>query len=439
VGNRVQFSPFALVCRDTNDPAREPLVITSHTARIQFEQPFKLDLGASSPGRIIAAALEGPVRISGPDGLLIGGQDFVFSEEARHLYSEWPVQFSYGPPDRERSRDGEASEVQGSAEGLQMDLLPGFEGAMGRRDLPRIAGIERIRLRRNVRMRLTQARDGKTRTAHVTCNGSFEYNVAERIATFEDDVLVECPTSPPDATPQQADRLQCTWLALLFEEAPEEESTPADAALAGAAATGGVVPASASSGDREFVHPFGNLRFQRLRARGERDVRAALQSEENDLIANMQELHYDARTRVVALLDNDAVLVQQGALKLACPEIALVHDEQDRGGGMQSLFCRGKGDLTQRDDRGRELKAFWTEQLRIDPDPATGLTLIQADGSAKVIQPGQVGIVADHLLAWVDGDLGGRTLEAGTRKSEAGESGVRGQGSGVGVLGELPS
>lgn len=417
-GHRVQLTPLVIVWRDPHAPDRPPYVIKCQSARLQFEHPFGLELGAagpSNPGRVVAAAFDGAVVIRGPDGLLVEGQDFQFAENfdelSPYLYSDQRVVFRCGP------RAGEIGAVAGQADGVQFDLLPDLESE--KRDMPRIAGIERIRLRRNVRLELTYEDrplrpdgagepipdDTPPRVGHatVTCDGSLEYLVADRIATLEDNVLLDRPTGDDPARPQ-ADRLHCDVLALQFAEEPEPaESTPL---AEPPSAVDGVVPASAAGArpadDR--VNPLPRLRFERMQAQGNR---ASLQSDAQQLLANMETMHYDAATREVQLLDREMVRVQRGALNLRTPEIRLRHSDQ---GDLESLDCRGAGQLEQRDPQSGEprLRAFWRDQLHVGPDPATGLTLIRADGEARLVQPDQNQIVADRLSLWADADAAQR-------------------------------
>jgi hypothetical protein len=368
------------------------------------------------------------VVISGPDGLKLQGQDFRFAEEyadrSPHLYSDQHVMFQCGP------RADEIGQVQGEADGLQIDLLP--DDGTDHGDMPRVSGIDRIRLRQNVRLEFTfeersidpvrnrgaeEAVDRRPQIgrAMISCDGSLEYRVADRIATLEDNVLVDHPTPPADGRPQ-ADRLHSDTLALLFEEAPPPSRPIAAGPQAEAEGIATAAAASGAESPADAMHPLPRLRLKQLAATGQR---AALQSDQQHLIANMQTLTYDAASREVVLLDSESVRVRQRSIKLVSPEIRVRHTVQ---GDLETLRCRGTGQLEQRDTVSDEvqLRAYWNDQLRIAPDAETGLLLIQADGEARVIQPGQEsGISAEHLALWVAGETAQQFSPAGNNEHES--------------------
>lgn len=412
LGNRVQFSPFALVWSDPADPDAEPYVIRGRTARVKFENPVRLEFGSENPGRLIAAAIDGPVVVSGPNGLSIEGENFVFSEQAGHLdsspgdqpdgdygaylYSDYHVAFAYGPA------EGEKDSVHGSAEGIQIDFTPSYEPVLGK-DMPRVSGVERMRLRRDVVLNLTyEEKDDKgnlkTGRARVTCDGGVVYDVAAQIARFEENVFVERPTGSPDQTPE-SDQLSCDWLELFFEK-------EAEVIVSGdGEGSAEVQLASATSEDRdELQNPFEGMRFSRLRAIGDK---AALQSDEHRLVANMNELHYQAATGTAVLLDQEAVRVQRDDTKLMSPRITVLRgtDKSER-----SLVCEGDGRLEQSDpdDGSPVLQASWKELLRVANDAQTGLTVVQVSGTARVIQPERQGMLADRITLWLDAEPAGR-------------------------------
>ena len=415
-GNRVQFAPFAMIWSDPEHPDAQPYIIRCESARVQFERPFKVELDAESPGRLVSAALDGVVIITGPDNLEITGQNFVFSEESLHLYSDFGIEFHYGP------RDGESNEVHGSAHGVQINLLPGFDAPLGK-DMPRVSGIRSIALRRDVVLDLTyeeRRNDDKPRimTARVTCDRSLEYHVEERYVALESNVLVERPTGGAQR-PLEADRLRCNLLAMEF--LPEGGDANPDVRAAEAPVEGDPADAAASRKEKKRqrgAHPFSGLRFSRLMAEGNR---AALQSDEHGLIANMHRLDYNASTGLAVLSDDEAVRVQRDETKLMCPVVKVWRDPQ---GDAQSLQCEGAGQLEQRDDETAELgfRAFWDEQLLVQPDPESGLTILRADGRARVIQPEQTGLMADHITLWIDRDtVEERQRSGGDRNGAAGD------------------
>jgi hypothetical protein len=398
-GNYVEFAPFVMVVMDPDHPDHPPYIVRCETARVEFENKFQLELGAGNPGRLVAAALDGPVVITGPDGLFISGQNFVFSEASLHLYSDYPVAFRYGP------RAGEVNQVQGSGHGLQINLAPSFDGALGQ-DMPRVGGIKSIALRRDVALDLTYQEhqdkaESRITTTHVSCDLGLEYHVEERYVQLGDvrlaaNVVVERPTGGA-LHPEQADRLRCNLLALEFlPEGGDDE--PEQRAVSKSSDASQSPDRKDTDNEQRVANPFSGLRFSRLIAQGNR---AALQSDEHGLIANMHQLEYDASSGTAVLTDNETVRVQRGETKVMCPRIEVHRDPE---GDAQSLKCIGQGELEQRHDVTSEVefRAFWDEQLLVQPDPATGLTVIRADGRARVTQPEQTGLLADHLTLWID-------------------------------------
>lgn len=386
-GARVRFAPFVLVWIDPQRPEATPYVVHCEAARVQFENPVTLDFDAPNPGRLLAATLDGPVEITGPDGLAVHGANFDFSEEALSLYSAYPVRFGFGP-----TEDSQA-QVRGSADGVQINFSPSFEPVLGK-DMPRIGGVERIRLQRDVVLDCTfeeRDDDGQPRlaSAHITCDDSLDYHTAERYATLLKNVLVRRPTGGRDR-PQECDTLRCHLLALHFAESlvehPDSEATAA----------------SGSRRSPRVRNPFAGLRFKELKAVGNR---AVLQSDEHRLVANMHELHYDTDAGVATLSDREAVRVQRDQTQLTSPVIRIMHT----AGRGQLLECLGQGRLDQaRAESGDPLlAATWSERLRAAPDPQTGLLLIRIDGEARLIQPAKAGLRADHLALWIDQELAG--------------------------------
>jgi len=368
---QVEFRPLVVVSLDRDDPSRRSYVMKCESARVRFENPFRLDLDAGSPGRLIAAALDGPVLIDGPDGLHLEGRNFVFSEESRHLYSDYPVHFAYGPePD---SQD----QFRGSADAIQIDFE---QGTASRGDLPQIGGIERIQLRRNLVLDFTFEDDDTSElvTTQVRSDGICEYRVAERIATLEDNVVVEHPTVDKHGRAAM-DRLHCDWLAMLFE--------PAE-----------VVADDLEVNDLEdkFAQAFQNLKFRKLRAQGQR---ATLRSDRMRLTASMEELQYDAASREVTLIDHESVRVQREQQRLFAPRVTVWHDES---GELDSFACHGAGLLERRSETDDLFQVSWEESLTAMPDRDGELLKVQLDGRAKAVQVDRHGLLADHIVLWVD-------------------------------------
>ncbi len=211
---QVRFKPFAMIWRPKGHPPdKTPYTIISDSALVEFASPFELT--KSNPGRVVGGALEGNVRIRGPDNLAIDGQQFNFAEQALRIWSEHVVTFQQGPH-------------KGRGHGLELDLIPAPESKDAEK--PAVSGIKTVRLRKDVQMKLVSETKSPDKPAEdepvfIDSEGSFNYDVEAHLATFEKNVRVKRPTGKG-----QSDRLNCDLLTLIFEP-----KTPIAGAAPGAA------------------------------------------------------------------------------------------------------------------------------------------------------------------------------------------------------------
>jgi hypothetical protein len=363
----VRFTPFALIWFPEGEkPGEVPLAMVAQSARVQFEKQFSPS--NPDPGQPISGALERSVEIRGPDGLRIVGRNFIFEQAAMHVRSDHPLTFAY-------------QEHYGSATGgMQIDLLPTQDTDSS--DGLNIGGVHSVRLRRNVEMHLML--DEGDRPTHVTVHSSdgFQFFLQANVAVYKGTVAVDRPTSPVEM-----DSLRCDLLSLEFEEAQQEDGdTPQPDS-----------PDSDSGESFELMNS--ELEFARLRADGKK---VTVESESNDLSADMTELIYDARKRIVTLKEGGAVVLQHGASRLVSPEITLKLDESDQ---VAKAWCRGSGRLDYRDPKtGKtELTAQWQRELHKFHDETSGLDAFRLTGSAVVRHPeASMGIGADSITLWVE-------------------------------------
>ncbi|MEZ6066043.1 MAG: hypothetical protein R3B90_10120 [Planctomycetaceae bacterium] len=125
------------------------------------------------------------MTITGPHGLDHRPKQFVFSEAAHQMYSDY-AQFEYEPAsDRMRS-------VNGSGRHSDRPHASHLSGL--RTDLPRIAGLDRLTLRRKVHLRFKYLEDDRQKMSEIHSAGRFVYDFNEHLATFQEDVLVSRPT-----------------------------------------------------------------------------------------------------------------------------------------------------------------------------------------------------------------------------------------------------
>lgn len=440
----VMFRPFAMIHFRENQPEDQtPITVVGESAYLKFSKKF--DMGDSEPGRIIAGALQGNSRITGPDNLVIVGRNFNFAENSRKLWSESDVTFQWG-------------QHRGRGFGLQVELIA--DDSAKKRSSIAVTGVQSLKLRRNVAVDMTfdgsernrmplagadptpvsddprRGRTGKGEpiVVRVRCHGMFEFDVEANVATFHDNVRVHRPTgSDPTRASENFDSLQCDTLALMLEpkhivdavaKAASETKTEAFEGQHVPSEPKAPEPApnrELKDGQREGN--FGNLdtrmTLRQLRARSKPGEHVILISSENDLTARMTDLIYDVPLRKASMSnpDPEGVHVLQGPSEIRSPGMTLIHDVQGR---LTSVWCQGPGWLKHKNlDRGTlELKAEWAQQLRKYADPETGLDVIELEKQAIVRQPEQkTGLAANFIRLWVDPqDLQARPKGEGRRK-----------------------
>lgn len=105
-----RLKPFAMLMFDPKKKDSEkPFALMSEEALIRFEQPFGIK--QTDPGHMIAGSLEGFVKITGPNGLIIYGRNFFYDESSMNIWSDSEVRFAY-------------EEHRGRARGIEMKLIP---------------------------------------------------------------------------------------------------------------------------------------------------------------------------------------------------------------------------------------------------------------------------------------------------------------------------
>ena len=383
---QVRFKPFAMIWRPKGHPPdKAPYTIVSDSALVEFASKFELT--KSNPGRVVGGALEGKVQIRGPDNLAIDGQYFNFAEQALRIWSEHVVHFQQGPH-------------KGHGHGLDLDLIPSPEAKDDEK--PAVSGIKTVRLRKDVQMILVSESKSPGKPAEqekvfVDSDGSFNYDVDARLASFEKNVRVNRPTGKG-----QSDRLNCHLLTLFFET---------KAAIAGAAAAEArqeTPPKSDAAPPSENDSKFGNLDFRRLRAEG---PVVTVSSQRSEMQGRMNELTYDAKDRVIVLRDAKQVSLLQKNNELLCPEITAGLDDKSQ---IERATCRGAGQLFNygtdtdsnriHDNKPIEMAAKWQKKLNKSFDPTTGLDLIEFEGRAELRQADKSTLAAETIRIWITPD-----------------------------------
>jgi len=365
--NAIEFTPFAMVLKSKTD---RPVTMQSESARVRFSNRFSME--RPDTGRPVEGALQGKVRITGPDGLEIVGRNFVYSEENGNIYSDEMVEFQFG-------------KHQGRADGIQLDVM--IDRTRISKEEFAVAGLNKITFRGKVFLEVYPEQTENIDKLVVNCDGGLVFDTKLNVATFRDRVSVVAPSGFSNTKSDQPDSLNCDILKLLFaSETAKTDQTLADAS---------------DQDDEEFRGLQDDLVLTEIDASAV-SRRVTFVSKQNGLEAEMDKFHYNQITRVATLQDpSDQVVVSHRQTKIYSPAVVLQHDE---AGELTSVVCDGTGELFYYDELTRELqlRTSWQRQLRVFPEQASGLYLIELDQRAIVTQPAdQLGLAADHIKLWI--------------------------------------
>ncbi len=381
-GNTIQISPVAILWRDSNRPDAPPYRILAERAQIKFQNSFfdtAISLTDAQPGRVVWASLEGSVHIDGPDGLKIEGQNFKFEEESRQLYSDYPIQFAFGPTVHDQRR------IVGTSNQIQVTFLPSTNPALGK-DMPRIGGLAQVLLRRNVTLDSTFEQQGEPRQFHLTSHGSLLYDVVKGECTIDDRVHITHKTIRQELTLQ--DNIECEWLKLQFSPKKEKGTAPT------------------TSLDDSPQAAFDQLELKSIQAKGEmlgQGKRLKITSDEQQIVAVMQDLFYDAVERRALLSDQEHVAIRRVNTTFRSPIIDFRHTAQNT---LESLECRGPGEMeVAQEGMGQNpLISRWAGQVQVHADPTANCHVIRIEKQVELGVPEQFLMNSDTFTLWVDMD-----------------------------------
>jgi len=415
--NQYRFRPFAMIVQNPSRPDEPPTVLAADEARVTFRDKIEqFGTGDSGNNRIIGAELDTGVMLTGPNGLILRGRNFVFSETTRSLYSDEPLQFGFGPTSRSKSR------FLCDAEGIAITLEAGNSDILGK-DLPRIADFEHLTLRRNVNFQIDYESRGKLTPVRVTSDGSFEFNRETSKASFDSDVKVVQRTSDDQETPLH-NMLSCERLELLFDAPPTAtEATPDETPKAKRNRKQELWEEKVRSISGMTLHYVVALSQPRS---DEPAKRVQFVSDENLLTASMQQVTFDAQKGVLFISDPEQSEIErhnpkQGTITRVLTRRMLLGLEQvedkpgqdpnrstpaapRKFGSLDLVQCVGPGRMLHLDEAtGRPLlDARWTEKLSLTPDESaadrkTAPRLLQLAGKATVVQGPDQWLRADTL------------------------------------------
>jgi hypothetical protein len=393
----VRIEPFAMIFPPSDEkPDAEPLTIVGEAAILRVAG--SIELTNADPGRIVGASVPGPVRLRGPEGLDLQGHNFTYDENAQRLWSDDDVTFRH-------------AEHSGRGRGIQLDLLrvgdpEAFESIA-------VSGVRVLRLLSHVEMDLriddergggpfgavstepkniTAAADAAAATkapvppTHVTCQGSFTFDLDRNVAAFEERVVASRPV-PGGA----ADSLECDSLEVWFEPSTDEAKLAASMRRQ-------KIAAGTLTEDDGFQAIDEKLGVKWLVASGQNVM---LRSPTNEFVASLTNLAYDAATGATNLSrEGGEVIAHQGSSVLRSPVISLV-PAKDKS--PPTVVCTGQGNLRHFNEQGMlELEASWSKHLhRMRAE--SGLDLIRLTGLAVVEQPKEsFRLDADGIDLWLD-------------------------------------
>ncbi len=422
--NQYRFRPFAMIVRNPKNPEEPPTVLAADEARVTFKEKIEqFGAGDSGDNRIVGAELDANVSFTGPNGLSLTGSHFVFSEATRSLYSDEPLQFTYGPTEKSQTR------LVCDAEDIAVTLQAGDSDLLGK-DLPRIADFEHLTLRRNVRFQIDYENRGVLTPVRVTSAGSFEFNRERRKASFDRDVELVQRTSTA-GNPPLHNVLECQRLELLFDDPPAADPAPARD-------TGRKPDRKQELWDQKLRSLAGLTLHYIVAFSPPRDAetppKVKFTSEENSLTAAMDRVTFNALDGVLSITDPVQSEIERHDPKAGTITrlltrrllLGLESVETDRSpqkspefqpirrkfGGVEWIMCAGLGRLLHlREATGETLlDASWNEKLSLSPDessadPRTAPRLLELTGKATVIQGIDRGVQSDVLTLTLPPDV----------------------------------
>ena len=381
---RIRFEKFAVIWVSIDKEGNEQAFsIVAHEALVEFASAF--DEKTPNPGRVVRAVLVGDVEISGPDGLSVVGQNFIFDETELNLYTLNPVHFRF-------------QSHRGSASRMTMRLIPA-EGLPGR-DRPHVYGVQSMSLIANpslpknnhVRLEIQMPQGNELVPVNVQCDGDLDYTVATNTAVLTDEVIVQ--TGAKD----KLDRLNCHKLTLQFTPKKRNDMN----------ATVDAKSEDQKKREKEFQQIESDLEFSWLEAEGRQGQQVKIISNSQKAKAYMDRLTYSAETGTLSMSSigpRNVVTVLQNGSQLKVPTIeAQLGQASGNQISLDSLICLGAGELSYVDDKTGKLAfvATWQTQLSKTTDPETQLDLVELQDKAHFGQPELgTGLIAESIRIWL--------------------------------------
>lgn len=407
-GDAVRMKPFAMIWTDAKNPDQPPLTVVAESARIRFENQFLgedskdeswISLTEKDPGRIVSAALEGRVRVTGPNGLVVEGHTFTFNEENAEIYSDLPIHFRYGPP-----KEGQQVEVRGtSASGFMVALTPDPGGSLGK-DMPGFSQLPKfLRLSGRVVIDLITEEHQSPSKTRVTSEGPCQFDIAEKTLSFRENVLVSRPQGN-----KGRDEIECYLLALIFGNKTTPTDSPTTTILQTNSEDGLQQPISPASATTEnpTASMLSQLELKSVRASSNHvtNERGIFRSPAQGIECEFNDMQYDAHRRLLTLTDPERVNVWrevQGQLqKFEAPVIEIRHTLDQK---LEQLSGIGPGQFIHRIDGQSEgppdITSTWKDRIDLVPNPQARWTELTIRGDASVRHLDEMAFSAQILKA----------------------------------------
>ena len=396
-GKALRVAPFAMAVRDPGPADSDspdaadhvpdrPTTLIAESATLQFERTVSTDAVAET-GRVIGAAFYGAVRLEGPDGLRIDGENFIYKEKSGKLWSDRPAKFAHGGHVGEGSgvdvrlfrtrpvgeydsfaADGVAEvEVAGPVSvAVRAGRFPGLDAAAA--DDPNDAPEP------------DNAAPGEP--VRVTGTGPFTFDPHANTARFDSarGTAAGVRAWRDDPEHDAPDELTCDALTVRLEPAGADAKAEADAVRA--------ARAGRDWGDRDFYAADDDLEPVAAVAEGSPGAPVRVVSPGRGATVTAGRLAHDLPADVWTLssppgVNGGAVEVRGPDARVRCPRLTVFPPEIPESGDPRRVRCEGPGELLRADPTTRKLAArvTWPGTLVTRRDRATGRDVVVLTGT----------------------------------------------------------
>jgi lipopolysaccharide export system protein LptA len=385
---RMEVKPFTLVffaggnsASDEKDP--RPLIMRAPDgALLHFDRP--LDLGRAEIGRLIGGRLLGEIKIHSPETDLGKGDDLEIVTrnvqiDQQQVFTPHDVRFRYG-------------QSHGSGRILSIALLPPNDAAGGKKKSSSASGVKSLELVHVDKVHLHVGGNDKPQPPlEITCQGPFQFDFQQHIATFEDrvDVMRVHPNGP-------SDQLNCQLLEVHFES--REASTAPTTATATTTQTEATAAATAANQDSATGAPsqaMSSLDVRRIVATGHPVV---LRAPSAGATARGERLEYDLKTRRIRLEDSKKVMLRDQHHEI---EALQVEYQLADPGRLGQIWSAGPGIIRGQlgEDQPQPFEVVWNKELLLRPHEQDHV--VSMTGGSSVKFPAMGSLAGEEIHLWL--------------------------------------